>query len=885
MMFEKENDTIPDWLNELEKRLYLDIPAEINREFQKRYADLSIAPAALDKVEALLLTYFSQSIKRIAEAPVRKRELMFAIFQTRLEIVRDYVHERNLVLFAPGIVEHGLSAPVNAIRKFDDEIAPISGRNVPPSRSEARKESAQAHKRTRTQGHNEPYAPVTYAPVPSAAKPSVRSEARSGLKKFVTYTAYGSFIFTGMVLLSYFLQWYISAGWPYPLLNAFLSMALSFLISDFISQKLTQAQAGPAKEKIKFSRLAYMSTIIGAYDAVLYHYWFRFFDLFGESIEAKITKVLLQETVFTLPYYFGFFLGVFVCSRFTEKGRAHGRFREEFVKYINSKFGPVYIKDLIFWWIIHSFSFFALPSLLGYIGIRPSLTNDIRISMVGFFSLVWLTYLSWISHSGNENDEKKRAEVREAVTGKTLIHEQPVYYKKRPAFFRRGGFLYQKLGLQYFERHAPTGHMSQEHPEWQRIMSDYLFNDRRTYEKKIKFAKFILSVASFSFLYHGILIVYFWMAERWFGVILNALFFVLIGFYPVLLSLTYLVRLHNVKAIREDAGKFLVQALKWKDFKLLVFDLDGSLAESNVAVREDILRLLAFLLQQDIHITIASAKHTEEILSRLGIEAIPVKWRKNIHIIAENGAVISDFNEAGDLVSSRIKTMEEKEKKEISEVILQVGKKFGLNEIPDSSNDKGFSVVEREASIVMGKLNHLTSSARNELAGRIEAALKKRSLAGRFHVEVTEGTVGVSPSNKADAVQYLRDKLKIPFSSIAVAGDSLNQRGNDRAMLLLPDVTPVYLGPERIRLASDRRRVLKTEKPRAEGAKQFLKMVVENIVVQQIDYYSHMLMKRMHGLSLQAQQGNIVAEGHHAVANEAKQFGETITLFEALEGL
>jgi hypothetical protein len=87
-------------------------------------------------------------------------------------------------------------------------------------------------------------------------------------------------------------------------------------------------------------------------------------------------------------------------------------------------------------------------------------------------------------------------------------------------------------------------------------------------------------------------------------------------------------------------------------------------------------------------------------------------------LVAENGAEISYFEESGEQTILRLASLSDEEVELISRVLREVGKRFGMNEVDDTSSEDGFSILVRQATVIMGHLNALSIQEKHMLLRR-----------------------------------------------------------------------------------------------------------------------------------------------------------------------
>jgi phosphomannomutase len=214
--------------------------------------------------------------------------------------------------------------------------------------------------------------------------------------------------------------------------------------------------------------------------------------------------------------------------------------------------------------------------------------------------------------------------------------------------------------------------------------------------------------------------------------------------------------------------------------KLIVFDLDGTLAESKAAIDADMSRLLHDLLGI-VKVAVISGgdwpQFQEQVVSHLPQD----KSLENLSILPTSGTKFfrytGDWNE---LYSEDI-TPEEKEKivsslkKAVAEAGLQVEKVWG-EVIEDRGSQITFSALGQQAPLEEKRKWDFDFAKRKKIKAILDPLIPGFSvrMGGATSIDVTKPGI-----DKAYGIRKLREILGISLKEMIFIGDALFAGGND----------------------------------------------------------------------------------------------------------
>ncbi|ONF97227.1 HAD-IIB family hydrolase [Sphingomonas jeddahensis] len=215
--------------------------------------------------------------------------------------------------------------------------------------------------------------------------------------------------------------------------------------------------------------------------------------------------------------------------------------------------------------------------------------------------------------------------------------------------------------------------------------------------------------------------------------------------------------------------------------QLVAFDLDGTLAESKQAIKENMGEALADLLDV-AHVAVISGgdwpQFDKQVASRLPERAD----RSKLWLMPTTGTKLFVFRDGKwDTVYAELFTDEQKQKilKAFDEALEATGfapEQTWGERIEDRGSQITFSALGQQAPI------HAKESWDPDFAKRkvIQADLKKRlpglsiNMGGATSIDITQEGV-----DKAYGLKRLRDESGIPLDSMMFVGDAIFPGGND----------------------------------------------------------------------------------------------------------
>jgi HAD superfamily hydrolase (TIGR01484 family) len=214
--------------------------------------------------------------------------------------------------------------------------------------------------------------------------------------------------------------------------------------------------------------------------------------------------------------------------------------------------------------------------------------------------------------------------------------------------------------------------------------------------------------------------------------------------------------------------------------KLIVFDLDGTLAESKAALDPEMAALLNKLLDAIKVAVISGGKWLQfekQVLSHLGDD----KHLKNLSILPTCGTQFYQYRKRWKKLYSEDFTNAEKEKiisslnKGIDESGLRADKVWG-EIIEDRGSQITLSALGQEAPLEEKKKWDPDFCKRKKIKAIVDKMIPEFSvrLGGSTSIDVTKPGI-----DKAYGIRKLRDVLTIAINEMIFVGDALFPGGND----------------------------------------------------------------------------------------------------------
>lgn len=216
--------------------------------------------------------------------------------------------------------------------------------------------------------------------------------------------------------------------------------------------------------------------------------------------------------------------------------------------------------------------------------------------------------------------------------------------------------------------------------------------------------------------------------------------------------------------------------------KCLIFDLDGTLAESKQPVPDEVVRKLE-VLSNDNHVVVISGAKFDQFKEQL-LEKILSEnsTRNNIFILPTCGAQLYKFSNRGQWEMAYHNNLTETEKSNIIYAIEKHTQAIRICGIRDQIEDRGsqitFSALGQKAHHIVKKLWDPTNEKKAKLRDLIAKDLPE------FEVK-TGGSTSIDVTRKGIDKAYginklLKDYLwQHKYTDIYFYGDALYENGND----------------------------------------------------------------------------------------------------------
>ena len=214
--------------------------------------------------------------------------------------------------------------------------------------------------------------------------------------------------------------------------------------------------------------------------------------------------------------------------------------------------------------------------------------------------------------------------------------------------------------------------------------------------------------------------------------------------------------------------------------KLIVFDLDGTIAESKSPLDAEMANLLSRLLAV-VKVAIISGgnwpQFQRQVLSHLGQDP----HLKQLSILPTCGTKFYRYESGWELLYSEDFTVEEKEKiiRSLKQTIAKSGfetQKIWGQQIEDRGSQITFSALGQEAPIEPKEKWDPDFSKRKQMKDFLDTLIPEFSvrLGGTTSIDVTKPGI-----DKAYGIRKLRDTLGIAIQDMIYVGDALFPGGND----------------------------------------------------------------------------------------------------------
>jgi hypothetical protein len=235
--------------------------------------------------------------------------------------------------------------------------------------------------------------------------------------------------------------------------------------------------------------------------------------------------------------------------------------------------------------------------------------------------------------------------------------------------------------------------------------------------------------------------------------------------------------------------------------KLIVFDLDGTLAPSKSSISEEISTLLGRLLSITKVAVISGGdwpQFEKQLLSKLPQD----KYLKNLSLLPTSGTKYYEYKSGWEKRYSEDFTGEEKKKiisslnKAVEKSGFKVKDVWG-EQIEDRGSQITFSALGQQAPLEEKKKWDPDFGKRKKIKEILEPSLPEFSirLGGTTSIDITKPGI-----DKAYAIRKLRDILSIKIKEMIFIGDALFDGGNDFPVKETGISTLQVKGPEETKL-------------------------------------------------------------------------------------
>ena len=234
--------------------------------------------------------------------------------------------------------------------------------------------------------------------------------------------------------------------------------------------------------------------------------------------------------------------------------------------------------------------------------------------------------------------------------------------------------------------------------------------------------------------------------------------------------------------------------------KLIIFDLDGTLAESKETIDNEQTSLLENLLERKLVAVIGGGAYTQfknQFLSNLHLDK---KCLKNLFLFPTSGASFYRCENGVWVKKYEYKLSPEEQEKIITALdgafkkigYTQPGKIWG-NLIENRGTQITFSALGQEASVEEKEKWNKTSDRRKELIAELKRVLPEFEVrsGGLTSIDITKQGI-----DKAFGIGEIVKTLKVTKDDMIFIGDALYEGGNDYPVKTTGVETVQVFGPE-----------------------------------------------------------------------------------------
>lgn len=214
--------------------------------------------------------------------------------------------------------------------------------------------------------------------------------------------------------------------------------------------------------------------------------------------------------------------------------------------------------------------------------------------------------------------------------------------------------------------------------------------------------------------------------------------------------------------------------------KLIVFDLDGTLAESKALLDEEMAAILQRLLKV-VKVAVISGgdwpQFEKQVLSKLGEK----KRLKNLSILPTCGTKYYHYQKGWKLLYAENFTPGERQLviTRLNEAVKSSGIHFGKlwgEQVEDRGSQVTFSALGQNAPLEEKKKWDPKFTKRKKIKKKLDRSLKSFAvnMGGATSIDITKPGI-----DKAYGIHKLQDQLRIKISEMIFIGDALFKGGND----------------------------------------------------------------------------------------------------------
>lgn len=218
------------------------------------------------------------------------------------------------------------------------------------------------------------------------------------------------------------------------------------------------------------------------------------------------------------------------------------------------------------------------------------------------------------------------------------------------------------------------------------------------------------------------------------------------------------------------------------DKKVIIFDLDGTLAESRQAPDQEMATLLATLLEKYIVAVISGGAFSQFEKQLLATLHLTEEQKKNLYIFPTSGAVLYRWNGTKWELHYE-ERFDDEEVQKITAAIVEVmheldiktEERFGT-QIENRGTQVTFSGLGKDAPLELKYPWDPDQKIRTTMRDKLITLLPdfEINIGGTTSIDITKKSV-----NKTFAIRRFADYLHIPIEQMIFIGDALYPGGND----------------------------------------------------------------------------------------------------------